>query len=77
MLFKDTCLSIFSSGSHFKFSRAEPFVEILIEGIMSNITNSVKDQWFRCRLKYFLSTVLVALLFGRAEPLVQFWQRAL
>ena len=32
------------------------------------------NQWFRrCCLKYFLSTALAALLFGGAEPFVQFW----
>ena len=31
------------------------------------------SQWFRrCRLKDFLSEALVALLFGGAEPFVQF-----
>ena len=32
------------------------------------------DQWFRrrCHLKYFLSGALAALLFGGAEPFVQF-----
>ena len=36
------------------------------------------DQWFRrCRLKNFLFLVLVAILFGGAEPFVQCQQRAL
>ena len=35
-------------------------------------------QWFRrCRLKDFLSRALPALLFSGAEPLMQFWYRAL
>ena len=32
------------------------------------------DQWFRRRcFKDFLSRALVALMFGRPEPFVQFW----
>ena len=31
-----------------------------------------KNQWFRCPLKYFLSTALAALLFTGGEPFVQF-----
>ena len=33
------------------------------------------EQWFRrqCRLRYFLSTALVALWFVGVEPFVQFW----
>ena len=45
--------------------------------------NSVKTflnlcQCFRrrCRLKYFLSRALAALLFSRAEPFMQFWKKA-
>ena len=34
-------------------------------------------QWFRrCRLKDFLSGALVVLLFGAAEPFMQFWKMA-
>ena len=34
-------------------------------------------QWFRrCCLKDFLSRALVALLFGGAEPFMQFWKKA-
>ena len=34
-------------------------------------------RWFRrCRLKYFLSGALAALLFGGAEPFMQFLKRA-
>ena len=32
-------------------------------------------QWFRCRLKDFLSGALAALLFD-VEPLIQLWKRA-
>ena len=32
------------------------------------------DQWFRrCHLKKFLSGVLVGLVFGGADPFMQFW----
>ena len=36
------------------------------------------EQWFRrrCRLKDFLSGALVALIFSRAEPFMQFWKGA-
>ena len=34
------------------------------------------SQRFRCCLTYFLSRALVALLFGGAEPFMQFWKRA-
>ena len=49
---------------------------ILVECIKRN--NSViffnLDQWFRgCHLKDFLSGALAALVFGGAEPFMQFW----
>ena len=55
--------------------------EIFVEGIKRN--DSVfffkLDQRFmrRCHLEDFLSGALAALLFGGAEPFVQFWKRAL
>ena len=54
--------------------------EILVECIMRN--NAVNfflnlGQWFRrCRLKDFLSRALAVLLFGAAEPFMQFWKMA-
>ena len=33
-------------------------------------------QWFRCRLKDFLSGALASLLLGGAEQFMQFWKRA-
>ena len=33
-------------------------------------------QWFRCLLTDFLSGGLAALLFGGAEPFMQFWKKA-
>ena len=69
MLFK--YISYLSSGGHFvrqswtfeqflKRQYEEPICEIILN----------LDQWFRrkCRLKYFLSTALAALLFTGAEP---------
>ena len=51
---------------------------LLVEGIMRN--NSVKLFWIRtsgsggnAAKRYFLSRALVALLFIRAEPFMQFW----
>ena len=73
MLFKDIsyleCWQLFCSGECnylCKFGR----------GYHKEITSNL-DQWFRCRLKDFLSGALAALLFGRAELFVQFWLRAL
>ena len=53
--------------------------EILVECIMRN--NSVifffnLGQWFRCCLKDFLSGALAVLLFGAAEPFMQFLKMA-
>ena len=41
---------------------------------MRNISEIILnlDQWLRCRLKDFLSGALAALLFGGAEPFMQF-----
>ena len=60
------------------------FCEILAECIMRN--NHEKHfceiilnlgQWFRrCHFKDFLSGALAVLLFGAAEPFMQFWKRA-
>ena len=72
-------ISYLSSGSPFcsaernrlcSFGRGyqeEQFCEIILNW----------DQWFRkrCHLKDFLSGALAALLFGGAEPFVQFWQK--
>ena len=45
----------------------EPFCEIVLN----------LGQWFRkCCFKDFLSRALAALLFGGAEPFMQFWKRA-
>ena len=43
------------------------------ENLCENILNL--NQSFRrsCRLKYFLSTALLAILFGKAKPFRQFW----
>ena len=52
------------SGTIFEICRVhheEQFCEIILN----------LGQWFRCCLKYFLSGAL-AVLFGGAEPLVQF-----
>ena len=50
---------------------------ILVEGIMRNILEIILnlDKWFKrkCCLKIFLSRALVVLLFGGAEPIVQFY----
>ena len=66
---------VWSCGSPF-IQRSVTICVILVEGIQRN--NSVRfflnlGQWFRrCRLKDFLSEALVALLFGGAEPCMQF-----
>ena len=56
------------------FSGAPPFVQfferVYYEEQFYEILNL--GQWLRCHLKDFLSGALVALLFGGAEPFMQF-----
>ena len=59
------------------FGRAEPIDTVLAEGIIRNI--SVKLYVIRASgsvdvvYRFFLSTALVAIFFGRAKTFAQFW----
>ena len=76
--FRKKChLNVFlswSSGRHFT-QRRVAICTLLVEGnneeqFCEFILNL--GQWFRCRLKDFLSGSLAVLLFGGAEPFMQF-----
>ena len=55
---------LFSGVELFGANREEQFCEIILN----------LDHWFRrCHLKDFLSRALAALMFGGAEPFMQFW----
>ena len=58
------------------FQRGVTICAILVAGIMEQLCEIILnlDQWFRsrCCSKNFLSGALAALLFGGAEPFMQF-----
>ena len=69
--------SIFSSGSHFvQHSRKK--LAVLVEGHPRNIFCEIililgHWPWRRCPLKVFLISAVAAIMFGREEPVLQFW----
>ena len=70
---------IWSSGGPF-VQRSGTICASLVEGIKRKFCGIILnlDQWFRkrCHLKDFLPGDLESLLFGVAEPFVQFLMRA-